>query len=612
MNLNRFDRISYRIFGKRIEKRTGGYMELSNKLMQAHTGVPFEIYLSRTFLISLLLSLPCGAFAYIFFYDLIGLSGMISLLMLPLLCVLSGILVFSIMITYPHYMAQTRGRSIDLVLPHVVALMHALSRGSSDISVFFNIVSGNKKIYGEISEEVKGTLIDTKILALDFNSALKNAARNTPSESYKNFLESLSTVMASGGNLVAFFLTKSEQYRLKALNANKAFMENLAVLAEIYVTGIAVGPLFIIVLLVVLGLIGGAKYYFFLLVMVYLFIPAGAVLFLFLIDSIMEGTASKFIKTGDISRPPGEHQSILEGLMREEIYNFIRNPLKILVEFPEKALWISVPSGLLFFLLSTSGYYGMDFEQMIYKIDDYLVFTAIIIFLPYALFVEVHFYRINQISLNFPEFLNRLVSLHESGLTLAASIRRLMSSNLGILNMEISKINTDIELGDGIIEAFRNFGNRVNTVAVQRVVVLIENALRMTGNVKDTLVIAASDAIIARSMEEERSRSIKLYVLILYIAFFVFLYVVWSLVTGFFPQLPEVQPGASAELAAEGISLTGFDKVLYIRLFFHAAVLEGFFSGLVAGMLGEGDVRLGLKHGLAMIAIAYVVFMLLG
>ncbi len=298
--------------------------------------------------------------------------------------------------------------------------------------------------------------------------------------------------------------------------------------------------------------------------------------------------------------------------MREEIYNFIRNPLKILVEFPEKALWISVPSGLLFFLLSTSGYYGMDFEQLIYKIDDYLVFTAIIIFLPYALFVEVHFYRINQISLNFPEFLNRLVSLHESGLTLAASIRRLMTSNLGILNMEISKINTDIELGDGIIEAFRNFGNRVNTVAVQRVVVLIENALRMTGNVKDTLVIAASDAIIARSMEEERSRSIKLYVIILYIAFFVFLYVVWSLVTGFFPQLPEAQSGASAEIAAEGISLTGFDKVLYIRLFFHAAVLEGFFSGLVAGMLGEGDVRLGLKHGLAMIAIAYVVFMLLG
>ncbi|MBU4222071.1 MAG: hypothetical protein KKA10_10715, partial [Euryarchaeota archaeon] len=160
-----------------------------------------------------------------------------------------------------------------------------------------------------------------------------------------------------------------------------------------------------------------------------------------------------------------------------------------------------------------------------------------------------------------------------------------------------------------IIGAFRNFGRRVNTVTVQRVVVLIENAMRMTGNVKDTLVIAANDAISAKEMEEERSRSIKLYVMILYIAFFVFLYVSWSLMTGFFPQMPEVQPGDVAEIAGESISFAGFDKQLYIRLFFHAAVLEGFFSGLVAGQLGEGSMKLGLKHGLIMISMAYVMFL---
>ncbi|MFH1323252.1 MAG: type II secretion system F family protein [Methanobacteriota archaeon] len=611
MNLKKFDSVSYRIFGKWVEKRSGKYLELSHKLMQAHAAIPYEVYVSRSYLISLLLSVPGGIFAFIIFYGLIGIPGLISLLLLPLMCALSGVLVYGIMMAYPYYKANARGRSIDIVLPHVVALMHALSRGSSDISVFFKVVASNKKIYGEISEEVKGTLIDTKILSIDFNSALKNAAKNTPSESYKNFLESLSTVIAGGGNLVAYFLTKSEQYRLKALNSNKEFMENLAVLAEVYVTGIAVGPLFIIVLLVVLGLIGGAKYYFFLLLIVYLIIPAGGIFFIFLLNSMMEGIAAKFIKIEDDTPHTKEDKSILKGVLREKIYYFLKNPFKILVEFPEKVLWISVPVGLIFFVLFTFGYYSLDFEQLIYMIDDYLIFAAIIIFTPYALFVEVHFNKINQISSNFPEFLNRLVSLHESGLTVAASIKRLMSSNLGILNSEVRKINTDIELGDGITAAFRNFGNRVNTVTVQRVVVLIENAMKMTGNVKDTLVIAASDAITARSMEEERSRSIKMYVLILYIAFFVFLYVVWSLVTGFFPQMPEAQSGAVTEIVGEGISFSGFDKALYIRLFFHAAVLEGFFSGLVAGILGEGDVRLGLKHGLVMVTIAYVMFMFL-
>ncbi len=611
MNLDKLDRLSYRFFGRSVEKRSGLYLELSRKLIQSHSGVPYEVYVSRTYLISTLLSVPLGLLIYFLFFDLMWSLGIFSLLMIPFLSLLCGFAVYSIMIAYPYYIANMRGNSLDIVLPHAVALMHAMSRGSSDISGFFKIISNNRAIYGEISNEVKGVLIDTSILNHDLNTALKNAARDSPSESFKNFLESLSTVLTGGGNLVAYFLTKSEQYRLKALNANKAFMENLAVLAEVYVTGIAVGPLFIIVLLVVLGLIGGAKYYFFLLVMVYLFIPAGGIFFILILSSMTEGTTSKFIKLADNTSPVTEYRSILKGMTRERIYGFLKDPLKEFIEYPEKVLNITVPIGLLFFIITTFGYYSLDLEEIIYRIDDYLIFTAIIILTPYALFAEAHFSRINQISSNFPEFLNRLVSLHESGLTLAASIKRLKSSNLGILNAEVSKINTDIELGDGISAAFRNFGNRVNTVTVQRVVVLVENALKMTGNVKDTLVIAASDAMTAKSMEEERSRSIKLYVMILYIAFFVFLYVVWSLVTGFFPQLPETQSAAASDLVGEGISFSGFDKALYIRLFFHAAILEGFFSGLVAGMLGEGNAKLGLKHGLVMIVIAYLMFMML-
>ncbi len=611
MNHYKFDRISYKIFGKWIEKRSGVYVDLSHKLIQAHAGVPYEVYVSRTYLISILLSLPCGLLVYFLLYDLFGFLGDFSLLVVPLLSIFCGFGVYSIIMAYPYYIAKIRGNSLDIVLPHAVALMHAMSRGSSDITGFFKIISNNKKIYGEISIEVRGVLIDTSILNHDLNTALKNAARDSPSESFKNFLESLSTILTGGGNLVAYFLTKSEQYRLKALNANKAFMENLAVMAEMYVTGVAVGPLFIIVLLVVLGLIGGAKYYIFLLMIVYLFIPAGGIFFILILSSMSEGITSKFVKLSDKSSPKTEYPSIIKGMTRERIYSFLKNPLKEFIEFPEKILYISVPIGLLFFIIITFGYYSLDFEQLIYMIDDYLIFTFIIVFLPYVVFVEAHFRRINKISSNFPEFLSRLVSLHESGLTLTASIKRLRTSNLGIMNEEVRKLITDIELGDGITGAFRSLGNHVNTITVQRAVVLIENALKVTGNVKDTLVIAASDAITAKSMEEERSQSIKMYVLILYIAFFVFLYVSWSLVTGFFPQLPEAQPGDIVEIAGEGISFSGFDKQLYIRLFFHAAILEALFSGLVAGKLGEGNAKLGLKHGLVMMSIAYVVFMFL-
>ena len=611
MNINKLDRISYKLFGKWVESNSGNYLELQRKLLQARTGVPFELYVSRAYLISILLSLPVGLYVYFLFSDQMAPLGAASFLIIPLLSVFAGFMVFSIIQSYPYIMSNMRGRDIDLVLPHTVALMHALSRGSSDMAGFFKIIASNKKIYGEVSQEVKGTLVDTRILNHDIITSLKNSASSTPSESFKNLLESLATVMTGGGNLVAFFLAKSEQYRLKAVSANKAFMDSLAVLAEIYVTGLAVGPLFIIVLLVVMGLIGGAKYYAFLLIIIYLLVPIGAFFFIFLLVSTIEGSTSKFIKVEETSSAWAENLTIQKGVLRMKIYEVMKNPLKSLVEKPEKVLYLSVPAGLLYFILSTYSFYSLEFNELIYKIDDHMIFTAIIIFFPYTLFVEAHFRRINQISANFPEFLNRLVSLHESGLTLSASLRRLRASNLGILNAEVTKLNAGIELNEGIIEAFRNFGKRINTVAVQRVVVLIENAVRITGNVKDTLVIAANDALTARSLEEERVRSIKLYVMILYIAFFVFLYVIWSLVTGFFPQLPETPSDAVNELVGDSVALSGFDKKLYTRLFFHAAIIEGFFSGLVAGQIGEGDLRLGLKHSLIMITTAYILFLYL-
>ncbi len=608
MGIGKLDRISYRIFGDRVESRSWEYIKLQRELVQARICAPFEVYVSRAYFLSILLSLPAAVFVYLIMLESFRLlPGMSSFLVIPLLSILFGFMVYSIMLACPSIIANLRGRKIDIVLPHAVALMHALSRGGSDIIRFFEIIGSNKKIYGEVSEEVKDALVDVRILNLDIKTALKNSAANTPSESFKNFLESLSTIITGGGNLVAFFLTKSEQYRIKALDENKAFLENLGLLSEIYVTGFAAGPLFIIVLLVVLGLMGGTEY-FLLLIIVYLLIPGGSLLFVILLASLTEGTGSGFIRIEDTSRSE-EALLIQKGRIRMQLYEFLSHPLKKLIEVPEKVLYFSVPPALVFFVFNTYNYYSLEFNEMIYRCDDYIIFTVLIALIPYSLFVEAHSRRISQISRNFPEFLNRLVSLHESGLTLAASIKRLGSSRLGILTSEINKMNIDIEFEGSIARAFRNFGNRINTVAVQSTVVLVENAVRMTGNIKDTLAIAAADATTARSMEEERIRSTKMHVYILYMAFFVFLYVIYSLVAGFLPQIPEVQADAVSELVGEGIAFSGIDKPLYVRLFFHASVLEGFFAGLVAGQIGEGDARLGLKHSIVMTAIAYMLFM---
>jgi len=444
----------------------------------------------------------------------------------------------------------------------------------------------------------------------DAQSALKNAGMRTSSEIFKSLIESLSAVVTSGGNRVSFFRSRSEQYRLKALDENKSFMELLGLLSEIYVTGFAVGPLFMITLLVVLGLVGGENF-FILNIIVCIIIPGSALMFVLILSSLIKGNESELIETDELKQQ--DEDAILErASIRFNIIRFMQTPLMKFIEKPETVLYLSIPCALSFFLLSTYKFYALEFDQMVYKVDDYLIFSALITFIPYSLFVEIHSRRIGKIISSFPDFLDRLTNLHDSGFTLAKSLNQLQFSDLGILNHEVKKMNADIELDGSIIEAFKNFGKRVKIIAILRVAILLESASSMTGNIKDTLAIAAGDALTNKMLEQERRTAMKMQIIIIYVSFFIFLYVSYSLVSGFLPQLPEINAGKEiAGLVGEGITFSGMDKILYARLFFHAAILVGFFSGLVAGQIGEGDARRGLKHSILMVLIGYTVFSLI-
>src|SRR5659263_643629 len=74
-----------------------------------------------------------------------------------------------------------------------------------------------------------------------------------------------------------------------------------------YMSGVSVGLLFIFVLLVILGLIGDMDY-FFLMLMVYIFIPMGALIFIILLSSLSKGLNSEFI---DIETKPAAQEKYL-------------------------------------------------------------------------------------------------------------------------------------------------------------------------------------------------------------------------------------------------------------------------------------------------------------
>ncbi len=616
INIEAIDKLAYGIFGK-FSKREK-YKELQHALRKARIGVPFDVYISRALLMSLVLSFPCGIItAYLFLNEFpeesfFGRYG--YTIFVPSFSIFLALSLYQLFLAYPAFISNLRARKIDVSLPNAIALMHALSRGGGSIIEFFEIISKNKDLYGEVATEMDMIMKDIKVFNCDIKVAMENAMSNTPSDNFKNFLESLLTVISSGGSLTAFFASKSEQYRIMALHKNREFMELIGLLSEVYITGFAAGPLFIIALLMVMGILGGTDY-FLLSIIIYALVPGSALMFIILLSSIVEGEEFSVVEAVkkeeqqiDVKLKEEERELLKRADFRFRIKQIVSDPLRAFIEKPEKVLYLFVPVSLLFFAIAAYKCFTIkDIELFIAAIDDYLIVTVLIALTAYCVFTEIHFRRIMKIGANFPEFLHRLSSLHASGLTLPGAISSLRKSEPGVMNTEIRRIDGDIKWGSGVTEAMERFGRRVKTKTIARAATLIKVASESSGNIQETLSIAAIDGLVSKTLSQERRSSMKPQIIIIYITFFIFLYVAFIIVTGFLSGIPEV-PSAEGAAAATEIGIGGVDVELSKRLFFHASAILGLFSGFVAGTMGEGNARLGLKHSLIMLLIAYIAF----
>jgi len=77
-----------------------------------------------------------------------------------------------------------------------------------------------------------------------------------------------------------------------------------------------------------------------------------------------------------------------------------------------------------------------------------------------------------KIQAQFPDFLKKLASTNETGMTLRDSIKLMTRTDMG-MSKEIKKIYNDIDWALTINEALRRFANRVRTHVVARSITLV-------------------------------------------------------------------------------------------------------------------------------------------
>lgn len=229
---------------------------------------------------------------------------------------------------------------------------------------------------------------------------------------------------------------------------------------------------------------------------------------------------------------------------------------------------------------------------------------------PYGFWVAHRHRRIRKIEQRFPDLLRDVAASHRGGLTLSNSVTVAARGEYGMLTPEVVAMADQLSWSVPFEEALTRLNERVKTPLVERTTSLIIEASRSGGNTTDVLIAAANDAREIKNLEVDRSGTMSLYTIIIYVTFFVFLSVAAVLYGSFVPVLIE-STEAARQIGSSGFGGISFDTPSlqeYRQFYLLASLVQGIGNGLVAGLMGSGRVSDGLRHSFLMVLFTVITF----
>ena len=645
-SLEKYDTVAFKIFGKFFESRRDSFYGLQQWLVQNQNSMKVERYLSRLSLTAVLVTVI-----------LLGLSAVsigglrfagVSLPFSPLvmgsaglgLSLLGGAFTGLLMYIWPKITAAGRKREINYTLPYSVTFIYALSRGGMNMIEIMKILSKSEDTYGEMSREIKPIVRDIEYFSRDLPHALRRAARRSPSYKFADFADDFVGVLTSGADISRYLEQQSDDMLEEAERQQRNFIQTLELLGEVYVTVFVAGPLFLIIITVVMSMLGGSSSAQ-LDGIVYGLIPILNIGFFFLVDTISSDEADvkayleKDETTVTSEELEEEHeelveidedlQSIKEQRKKRERTAIIRKPLETLRNEPKWTLLFTVPAALLWIaVIFGGGFVELSYEALVQNpvknTGSIVVAPLFLLCVPYSFFYEWNGWRQRRMVKRFPDSLKRLASSNAIGMSLTESLDSVADNTSGNLGDEFRKVRNDIEWNNDINGALVSFANRVRVPVISRTIKLITEANRATGDIEDVLEVAARNVVSRERLRKERQQQLLMYTVVIIISFLVYLFVIGMLDTTFLTQIEKVgnetqdanesttQPSQGSQQSSGQFDLGAIPTQKFRMVFYHSALIQGMGSGLLAGYLKNNDVRSGLKYFILLSVVATVAF----
>ncbi len=441
--------------------------------------------------------------------------------------------------------ARTRGIEIDATMPRTVAFVYALSRSGVPFQSVLRTLSRNQAVYGEAAREFSVAVREMDAFGTDILSALQTTATRTPSSNLEEFTENLASVLSSGQNVSTFLRDQYERFQEEAQAQQRQYLELLSTFAEIYVTVLVAGPLFFVTVLVVVGLVLQDTLTLIRLVS-YVAIPLATFGFVVYVDSMTEGLngpAHRVSDDVDDAKPAAIDEAggvtdggavrsragrvepvraddaTAENWRRLAVYDRVgsirrtlSNPVELVLRRPGYTAVLTGPLALLAVWLAIDDAVRDAIEAvgsgaadprsaatgLVEIADGPIALAAIVVLAGVAVAHEIKKRRTRAIEADMPDFLDRMASINEAGVTVVGCIERLSTAELGRLGDEVARVWRDIQWGSSVGDALARMERRTDAPTVSRAVTLIRNAMAASGDISPVLHIAADEAQEAR------------------------------------------------------------------------------------------------------------------
>jgi archaeal flagellar protein FlaJ len=287
------------------------------------------------------------------------------------------------------------------------------------------------------------------------------------------------------------------------------------------------------------------------------------------------------------------------------LQKFLKSPLRTL---RERNYLLYLISGVIAMACAAIAFY------LKMEITNILILTILLFIMPPSFFNLYEARNTGKIESEFPALVRDISLSVKSGMTIEQAMKMAAGGQYGALTKAVKQMDNMISWGASFDDALIHFAQKYPTPLIRRTVFTLIEASRMGGRLGEILEGVATDVEETKSLEKRRSSETKPYLMVGYISYFVFMAVILIMTFVFLPMMKEAAAATSGGNLPSGVgrfAVSGTDLATYNRLFFHALVIQGFFTGIVTGKMGEGKAIAGLKHSVFFIVAAVIAYTLM-